>query len=183
MGDKWIPDDAFTLKPILSNFTQNPTTVQLDHRLLGTLTLTLISVTWLLTRRQVLPTRAKIAANSLAAMAWIQVFYILNNFEIVIFFTCFVCAGYVGDNDIVTLRSLTIGCKSSGGLACSTLHSTLARPRAKTPTENIDPRSIIWICVTVKVICKLQKWKRCYYNFSTTSYYLGIWYFYTSLKR
>lgn len=87
MGDKWIPDDAFTLKPILSNFTQNPTTVQLDHRLLGTLTLTLISLTWLLTRRQVLPARAKIAANSLAAMAWIQVFYIVNNLEIVAFFT------------------------------------------------------------------------------------------------
>lgn len=34
MADKWIPDDIFALYPTLKNFTENPTTVQFDHRIL-----------------------------------------------------------------------------------------------------------------------------------------------------
>lgn len=79
MGDKWVPDDALELKPVLLNITENPATVQLDHRVLGTLTLTAISILWLLTRRTTLPPRAKIAANSLTAMAWIQVTLKVNS--------------------------------------------------------------------------------------------------------
>lgn len=37
MGDKWIPDDILQIEPILSNITENPTTVQFDHRILVTL--------------------------------------------------------------------------------------------------------------------------------------------------
>lgn len=34
MGDKWIPDDILQMEPALSNITENPTTVQFDHRIL-----------------------------------------------------------------------------------------------------------------------------------------------------
>ncbi|XP_033219296.1 cytochrome c oxidase assembly protein COX15 homolog isoform X2 [Belonocnema kinseyi] len=34
MADKWIPDDILALYPLLRNFTENPTTVQFDHRIL-----------------------------------------------------------------------------------------------------------------------------------------------------
>ncbi|XP_017782208.1 PREDICTED: cytochrome c oxidase assembly protein COX15 homolog [Nicrophorus vespilloides] len=73
MADKWVPDDVMALQPKISNFTENPTTVQFDHRILGTTTLTLISTLWLLSKRRVLPPRAYKAANALAAMAWLQV--------------------------------------------------------------------------------------------------------------
>lgn len=73
MADKWIPDDAFALKPAISNITENPTTVQLNHRLLGTATLTYISILWLISRKRVLPRRAYYAVNALTAMAWVQV--------------------------------------------------------------------------------------------------------------
>lgn len=36
MGDKWIPDDILQIEPVLSNITENPTTVQFDHRILVT---------------------------------------------------------------------------------------------------------------------------------------------------
>lgn len=34
MADKWIPDDILAFSPALRNFTENPTTVQFDHRIL-----------------------------------------------------------------------------------------------------------------------------------------------------
>lgn len=34
MADKWIPDDILAVSPVLRNFTENPTTVQFDHRIL-----------------------------------------------------------------------------------------------------------------------------------------------------
>lgn len=34
MADRWIPDDIMKFSPFLRNFTENPTTVQFDHRLL-----------------------------------------------------------------------------------------------------------------------------------------------------
>lgn len=36
MGDNWIPDDILQIEPVLSNITENPTTVQFDHRILVT---------------------------------------------------------------------------------------------------------------------------------------------------
>lgn len=73
MADKWIPEDILALSPKVSNFTENPTTVQFDHRILGTTTLLLISGLWLLSRRTALPPRAYFAANTLTVMAWMQV--------------------------------------------------------------------------------------------------------------
>lgn len=34
MADKWIPDDVLAYKPAIRNITENPTTVQFDHRIL-----------------------------------------------------------------------------------------------------------------------------------------------------
>ena len=37
MGDKWIPDEILSLAPKISNITENPVTVQFDHRILVSL--------------------------------------------------------------------------------------------------------------------------------------------------
>jgi cytochrome c oxidase assembly protein subunit 15 len=34
MSNKWIPDDILFLKPFIKNLTENPTTVQFEHRIL-----------------------------------------------------------------------------------------------------------------------------------------------------
>ncbi|XP_075222238.1 heme A synthase COX15-like [Lycorma delicatula] len=73
MADRWIPSDILALKPTIFNFTENPTTVQFDHRILGTSTLAIISGMWLLSRRRKLPPRAYKAATAMATMAWMQV--------------------------------------------------------------------------------------------------------------
>ena len=73
MADRWIPSDILAFSPTLRNFTENPTTVQFDHRVLGTSTLTLISGLWLLSRRCKLPPRAYKAATAVAVMGWMQV--------------------------------------------------------------------------------------------------------------
>ena len=36
MADKWIPDDVLAYSPAIRNITENPTTVQFDHRILVT---------------------------------------------------------------------------------------------------------------------------------------------------
>lgn len=73
MADRWIPEDVLAFSPKLRNFTENPTTVQFDHRILGTSTLTLITGLYLLSRRRVLPPRAYKAATAVAIMGWMQV--------------------------------------------------------------------------------------------------------------
>lgn len=73
MGDKWIPDDILAQKPLQRNFTENPTTVQFNHRILGISTLSLVSGLWLLSRRTILPKRSYKAINAAMAIAWLQV--------------------------------------------------------------------------------------------------------------
>ncbi|XP_022203325.1 cytochrome c oxidase assembly protein COX15 homolog [Nilaparvata lugens] len=73
MGNGLIPSDILSMKPAITNFTENPTTVQFDHRILGTTTLCLISGMWLLSRKRTLPARAYKAATAMATMAWMQV--------------------------------------------------------------------------------------------------------------
>ncbi|ALC42633.1 CG3803 [Drosophila busckii] len=72
MGDNWIPDDILAFEPMQRNITENPSTVQFNHRIFGITTVSLVSTLWLLTRRQNLPKRAKWAINAVMAMAWIQ---------------------------------------------------------------------------------------------------------------
>ncbi|CAB0013301.1 unnamed protein product [Nesidiocoris tenuis] len=73
MGDHWFPKELLEYSPLLSNFTENPVTVQFDHRILGTTTLCLISGLWLLSRRVMLPARTRKAVNALAVLGWCQV--------------------------------------------------------------------------------------------------------------
>ncbi|XP_077245329.1 cytochrome c oxidase 15 isoform X2 [Tasmannia lanceolata] len=51
MGDTWIPDDIFSMEPLLRNFFENTSTVQLDHRILATTTLLSIGGFWWATRK------------------------------------------------------------------------------------------------------------------------------------
>lgn len=73
MADRWIPSDILAMSPKLKNFTENPTTVQFDHRVLGTTTLALISGLYLLSRRVPLPPRAYAASKAVMVMGWAQV--------------------------------------------------------------------------------------------------------------
>lgn len=73
MADKWIPDDILALSPKLVNFTENPTTVQFDHRILGTTTLGVITAVWLLSRKKILPPRAYTAAVVFGWLGYLQV--------------------------------------------------------------------------------------------------------------
>ncbi|XP_060801316.1 cytochrome c oxidase assembly protein COX15 homolog [Amyelois transitella] len=72
MGDRWVPADILDFSPTIRNFTENPVTVQFDHRILGTTTLALASALWLSSRRK-LPKVAARAAAAVGAMAWLQV--------------------------------------------------------------------------------------------------------------
>ncbi|KAK4313354.1 hypothetical protein Pmani_015308 [Petrolisthes manimaculis] len=73
-ADRWIPSDLLAFSPTLKNFTENPTTVQFDHRILGTTAVCLATALTVWSRRGVkLPPRAYSAATALGAMAWMQV--------------------------------------------------------------------------------------------------------------
>uniref|UniRef100_A0A1B0CF25 Cytochrome c oxidase assembly protein cox15 n=1 Tax=Lutzomyia longipalpis TaxID=7200 RepID=A0A1B0CF25_LUTLO len=73
MADRWIPSDILAFSPTLRNFTENPTTVQFDHRILGITTLSLISGLYLISRKRTLPPRAHTAVAAVAMMGWLQV--------------------------------------------------------------------------------------------------------------
>lgn len=73
MADRWLPTDLFALSPWLSNFTENPTTVQFDHRIFGTLTLGLITMVAIKSRGVPLPGRGKAAVLALLGMGYMQV--------------------------------------------------------------------------------------------------------------
>lgn len=72
MADRWVPSDIMALEPKLRNFTENPTTAQFDHRLLGESVVVLVTGLWLWGRRQPLPPRARKALHCLLAAAWLQ---------------------------------------------------------------------------------------------------------------
>ncbi|XP_063289646.1 cytochrome c oxidase assembly protein COX15 homolog [Pelobates fuscus] len=73
MGDRWIPDDLLAFSPTLKNFFENPTTVQFDHRILGISSVAAITGLYYVSRKVPLPRRAKLALNSLIAVAYLQV--------------------------------------------------------------------------------------------------------------
>jgi len=72
MAGRIVPEDWLAFSPTLRNFTENPSTVQFDHRTLAHLTLLAISSTWLMSKKAAIPPRARLAVNCMAAMAWIQ---------------------------------------------------------------------------------------------------------------
>ncbi|XP_068114136.1 heme A synthase COX15 isoform X1 [Hyperolius riggenbachi] len=73
MGDRWIPDDLLAFSPTIRNFFENPTTVQFNHRILGTTAVTAITGLYFYARNIPLPPRARLAVNSLLVMAYLQV--------------------------------------------------------------------------------------------------------------
>lgn len=73
MGDNWIPDDILAFSPTPRNFTENPTTVQFDHRVLGTTTVALATALWVAARKAPLSPMARRAVHAVGAMAWMQV--------------------------------------------------------------------------------------------------------------
>ncbi|KAF5181307.1 Heme a synthase [Thalictrum thalictroides] len=73
MGDTWIPDDIFSMKPLLRNFFENTSTVQLDHRILATATLLSIGTLWCASRRLDLHPAVRSLVGSTMGMAALQV--------------------------------------------------------------------------------------------------------------
>jgi len=72
-ADRWIPEDILEFSPALRNFTENPTTVQFDHRILGTTTLVFLTAAAIQAQRLPLPPHMKSVALALGAMGWCQV--------------------------------------------------------------------------------------------------------------
>ncbi|CAH8279831.1 unnamed protein product [Arabidopsis lyrata] len=73
MGDTWIPDNIFEMKPLLRNFFENTATVQLDHRLLATTTLIAIGTMWWFTRKLDIHPAVKALIGSTVGMTAVQV--------------------------------------------------------------------------------------------------------------
>ncbi|XP_037067881.1 cytochrome c oxidase assembly protein COX15 homolog [Pollicipes pollicipes] len=72
MGGRLVPSDLMAYKPALSNITENPTTVQFNHRVLGTTVFGLVHGLWYLSRKARLPPRAHMAVNAMLVMTYIQ---------------------------------------------------------------------------------------------------------------
>ncbi|XP_038685083.1 cytochrome c oxidase assembly protein COX15 isoform X2 [Tripterygium wilfordii] len=73
MGDTWIPDDIFSMKPLIRNFFENTSTVQLDHRILATATLISIGTLWWSTRKLDIHPAIRSLIGSTVGMAALQV--------------------------------------------------------------------------------------------------------------
>ncbi|XP_057327168.1 cytochrome c oxidase assembly protein COX15 homolog [Microplitis mediator] len=73
MADKWIPDDILAFYPFLRNFTENPTTVQFDHRILGITTLTMITLVGFMSRKLKIPGHGSKAVLALISLGYLQV--------------------------------------------------------------------------------------------------------------
>ncbi|XP_075500857.1 heme A synthase COX15 [Primulina tabacum] len=73
MGDTWIPEDILSLKPIIRNFFENTSTVQLDHRILATATLFSIGGLWWSTRKLNIHPAIRNLLRTTMSMAALQV--------------------------------------------------------------------------------------------------------------
>jgi len=72
-ADRWIPEDILEFSPAIRNITENPTTVQFNHRILGTTTLAFVTAVAIKAQQLPLPPHMKSAALALGAMGWCQV--------------------------------------------------------------------------------------------------------------
>ncbi|KAK0601237.1 hypothetical protein LWI29_022368 [Acer saccharum] len=72
MGDTWIPDDIFDMKPLIRNFFENTSTVQLDHNVLATTTLFSIGALWFSTRKLDIHPAIRSLIGSTVGMAALQ---------------------------------------------------------------------------------------------------------------
>ncbi|XP_035208616.1 cytochrome c oxidase assembly protein COX15 homolog [Stegodyphus dumicola] len=73
MADRWIPSDITAFSPLWRNITENPTTTQFNHRILGETVFCAVTGLWWYSRKLPLSPRARLAVNCMFAMALIQV--------------------------------------------------------------------------------------------------------------
>ncbi|XP_054821302.1 cytochrome c oxidase assembly protein COX15-like [Prosopis cineraria] len=73
MGDTWIPDDIFEMKPLIRNFFENTSTVQLDHRILATASLISVCALWWSTRKLDMHPAVRSLIGSIVGMTALQV--------------------------------------------------------------------------------------------------------------
>ncbi len=72
MNGQWVPEGMFTLTPMWSNFFENVTTVQFDHRLLATLLFLVIPAFWWRARLQPIAPRVRSGLNVLLFVLFLQ---------------------------------------------------------------------------------------------------------------
>ncbi|QHO54383.1 Cytochrome c oxidase assembly protein [Arachis hypogaea] len=86
MGDTWIPDDIFEMTPLIRNFFENTSTVQLDHRILATASLLSVAILWLSTRKLDIHPAVRALIGGTLGMAALQVitsiFSFISSFNI-----------------------------------------------------------------------------------------------------
>ncbi|WOL19441.1 hypothetical protein Cni_G28239 [Canna indica] len=73
MGDSWIPEDVFSMDPLIRNFFENTSTVQLNHRILATATLASMGGLWFATRKMNIHPAIQSLIGSTLGMAALQV--------------------------------------------------------------------------------------------------------------
>ncbi|MBA0573800.1 hypothetical protein Golob_001057 [Gossypium lobatum] len=73
MGDVWVPDNIFELKPTIRNFFENTSMVQLDHRILATTTLISICGLWWSTKKLDIHPAIRTLVGATFGMAALQV--------------------------------------------------------------------------------------------------------------
>ncbi|EXB51058.1 Cytochrome c oxidase assembly protein COX15 [Morus notabilis] len=73
MGDTWIPEDVLDMKPLIRNFFEKTSTVQLDHRILAMTTLFSIGSLWWLTRKLEIHPAVRVLIGNTVGMAALQV--------------------------------------------------------------------------------------------------------------
>ena len=74
-ADRWIPEDILAFSPTLRNITENPTTVQFNHRILGTSTLAALLLTAARAQSLPLPPHLRLTALALGGMGCLQVYF------------------------------------------------------------------------------------------------------------
>lgn len=72
MDGQWVPDGYAQLDPFVRNWFENVTAVQFDHRVLATVTATVVLVLWLAGWRAALPRPARLALHLLLAAVALQ---------------------------------------------------------------------------------------------------------------
>jgi len=73
MGDQWLPPAGWSLQPGWRNLFENIATVQFDHRLLATLTLTAIVAFWAYAVRRISTRPARVGVHLLLLAGLVQV--------------------------------------------------------------------------------------------------------------
>ena len=73
MGDSFIPSGLFMLSPFMTNFFENMTTVQFDHRIIAYILAGLIPVFWFKLRRREVSIRAKNFSNLMLVLLILQI--------------------------------------------------------------------------------------------------------------